>query len=68
MAYYGKLDNSPAVITLGNDQAIIFPQPTGSGTKYGRQGVEFNEHQGKATVDFYGTKLECTPLPASTNL
>jgi uncharacterized protein len=63
MAFYGDLDNRPAVITLGNDQAIIFPLPSGSGAKYGRNGIEFWEHQGKASVDFYGKKLECTVMP-----
>jgi uncharacterized protein len=68
MAYYNELDDRPAVITLGNDQAIIFPQPAASGTQYGRKGITYREHQGKATVDFYGIQQECTPLPASSNL
>ncbi len=68
MAYYNDLDDKPAVITFGNDQAIIFPQPAASGTQYGRKGITYLEHQGKATVDFYGIALECTPLPASSNL
>lgn len=68
MAYYNNLDDKPAVITFGNDQAIIFPQPAASGTQYGRKGITYREHQGKAAVDFYGIKLECTPVPASANL
>lgn len=68
MAYYNDYDNKPAIITLGNDQAIIFPQLAASGAKYGRMGIDYWEHQGKASVDFYGVKLECTPVPASTNL
>lgn len=68
MAYYSNLDDKPAVITLGNDQAIIFPQPAASGAKYGRAGITFWEHQGKAIVDFFGIHLECTPVPASSNL
>lgn len=68
MAYYNELDDKPAVITLGNDQAIIFPQPAASGTQYGRKGITYREHQGKADVDFYGIALKCTPLPASSNL
>ena len=68
MAYYNELDDKPAVITFGNDQAIIFPQPAASGAKYGRKGIEYWEHQGKATVDFFGIALECTPVPASSNL
>lgn len=68
MAYYNELDDKPAIITLGNDQAVIFPQPAASGAKYGRKGIEYWEHQSKAKVDFYGIKLECTPMPASSNL
>jgi uncharacterized protein len=72
MAYYNDYDDKPAVATLGNDQAIIFPQPAASGSKYGRGagdlGLSYWEHQGKASINFYGSKLECTPLPASSNL
>lgn len=68
MAYYNDYDDRPAVITLGNDQAIVFPQPAASGTQYGRKGILYREHQGKAVVDFFGIKMECTPLPASPNL
>lgn len=68
MAYYNELDDRPAVITLGNDQAIIFPQPAASGTQYGRKGITYREHQGKATVDFYGIALECAPVSTNSNL
>ncbi len=67
MAYYNDLDDRPAVITLGNDQAIVFPQPAASGAKYGRNGITFWEHQGKTTVDFFGITHECVPVPASSN-
>ena len=68
MAYYNELHDKPAVITLGNHQAIVFPQPAASGTQYGRKGITYREHQGKATVDFYGIALECTPIKDSANL
>lgn len=73
MAYYNDYDNKPAVATLGNDQAIVFPVPAASGSKYSRsggggQGFSFWEHQGKASINFYGIKLECTPLPVSSNI
>ncbi len=67
MAYYNAYDNTPAVITLGSDQTIIFPQNAASGARYGRTGISFWEHQGKVSVDFFGIKLECTALPPSTN-
>jgi uncharacterized protein len=73
MAYYNDYDDKPAVATLGNDQAIVFPEPAASGSKYSRDGgsdlgFSFWEHQGKASINFYGIKLECTPVPASSNL
>ncbi len=63
MAYYNELDPPAAVITYGDEQAIIFPQVAASGAKYGRTGIEFWEHHGSATVDFHGIKLQCTPVP-----
>jgi membrane-bound inhibitor of C-type lysozyme len=51
------------VITYGDEQAIIFPQVSASGARYGRTGIQFWEHHGSATVDFYGIKLACTPVP-----
>ena len=68
MAYYNELDDGAAVITLGNDQAIIFPQPAASGIQYGRKGITYREHQGRAAVDFYGIKLTCALVTASSNL
>lgn len=50
-----------AVLTWGNDQAIVPEAPSASGARYAAQGIEFREHQGKATVDFFGNKLTCTP-------
>lgn len=67
MAFYNEFDDRPAVITLGNDQAIIFAQPTGSGARYGRTGISYWEHQGDVSVDYFGTRLQCTVLPASSN-
>lgn len=50
-----------AVLTWGNDQAIVPAAVSASGARYAAQGVEFWEHQGEATVDFYGNKLACKP-------
>ncbi len=57
--FYNDIEPRAAVLTLGNDQAIAIAQPAASGSRYGREGVEFWEHQGEATVDFYGTRLSC---------
>ncbi len=50
-----------AVVTWGNDQAIVPEAPSASGARYAAQGIEFWEHQGEARVDFFGNKLTCTP-------
>ena len=63
MVYYNDIDPQAAVMTWGNDQAIVFLQPAASGAKYGRVGIEYWEHQGEASVDFFGNKLSCTPVP-----
>jgi len=63
MTFYNDLDPVAAVMTWGNDQAIVFPQPAASGAKYGRSGIEYWEHQGEASVDFFGNKLSCRPVP-----
>ena len=39
MVYYNDIDPQAAVMTWGNDQAIVFPQPAASGAKYGRVGI-----------------------------
>ncbi|CAN7168456.1 MliC family protein [Pseudoxanthomonas sp. LjRoot168] len=62
MVYYNDIDPQAAVMTWGNDQAIVFPQPAASGAKYGRVGIEYWEHQGEASVDFFGNKLTCKPV------
>ena len=51
-----------AVLTWGDDQAIVPAAVSASGARYAAQGVEFWEHQGKASVDFFGNKLTCTPV------
>ena len=49
------------LLTWGNDQATVPAAPSARGARYAAQGVEFWEHQGEASVDFYGNKLTCKP-------
>ncbi|MGA6150780.1 MULTISPECIES: MliC family protein [unclassified Stenotrophomonas] len=60
VVFYNDIDPAAAIVTLGTDQAIVFPIESASGSRYGREGVAFWEHQGEATLDFYGTALRCT--------
>jgi uncharacterized protein len=59
VVFHNELDPQAAVIRLGRDQAIAFVAPSASGSRYTREGVEFWEHQGEATLEFYGTRLSC---------
>jgi uncharacterized protein len=58
--FYNQFDPPTAVLTWGTDTATVFAEQSGSGAKYGRTGVEFWEHQGEVTVDFFGNKFVCT--------
>jgi uncharacterized protein len=64
VVFYTDMQPEAAVITWGDDQAIAFPKPSASGSRYGRDGLDFWEHQGEAKVDFYGNKLTCKPMNA----
>lgn len=57
--YYNQTEPPSAVLTWGDDQVIAFSQRTGSGTRYSGPNVDFREHQGAVTVDWYGTRLHC---------
>ena len=61
-AFYKDTDPPSAVLTFGNDQVIAFVARSGSGAKYTAANVEFWEHQGQATLDWFGKKLTCTLL------
>jgi len=58
--FYNQFDPPTAVLTWGTDTATVFAEQSGSGAKYGRAGVEFWEHQGEVTVDFFGNRFVCT--------
>jgi uncharacterized protein len=61
-AFYKDTDPPSAVLTIGNDQVIAFQARSGSGTKYTAANVEFWEHQGEVTLEWFGKKLTCAPL------
>lgn len=60
--FYNDIQPKAAVLAWGDDQAIVFPLPAASGSRYGTQGVEFWEHQGEAMVDFRSHKMTCKPV------
>lgn len=58
-AFYSQLKPAFAVLGFGDQQAIVFAEPSHSGLKYGRTGVEFFVRKGQVTADFYGRALAC---------
>ena len=59
ITFFSQTDPRSAMMTFGNLQAILFSEVSASGARYTGPDVEFWEHQGEATVDFYGEKLRC---------
>ncbi|CAN5441677.1 MliC family protein [soil metagenome] len=57
--FYNQFDPPAAVLAWGADTAVVFAEQTGSGARYGRDGVDYWEHQGEVTVDFHGDKFVC---------
>ena len=59
--FYNETDPPSAVFTYGDDQVVAFVAPSGSGARYTAANVEYWEHQGEATVQWFGTELKCRP-------
>jgi len=61
--FYNDIDPTAAVVSWGNDQAIIFPMPVtkdeNNGGRWGREGVDLRTHDDQTTLEFYGTTLQC---------
>jgi len=61
--FYNDIDPTAAVISWGNDQAIVFPVPVtreeNNGGRWGREGVDLRTHNDQTTLEFYGTTLQC---------
>ena len=61
--FYNEFDPKAAVLNWKGDQQILFVELSGSGARYGRQGIEYWEHQGEVRLDFSGiskgTKFVC---------
>jgi uncharacterized protein len=60
--FYGKTEPPAAVLTVGDRQVIAFIAPSGSGAKYTAPGVEFWEHHGEASLQWFGNSYPCNVL------
>ncbi|MCB1706811.1 MAG: MliC family protein [Halioglobus sp.] len=59
-AFYNDTTPPAVVLTRGGDQVTAFIARSGSGARYTAAGVEYWEHQGQASIDWFGTALQCT--------
>lgn len=57
--FYNQTDPASLVLTQGNDQVIALAEPMASGIKYLGQNVEYSEHQGEITIQWFDSKFEC---------
>lgn len=57
--FYNQFDPKTAVLNWKGDQVIVFVELSGSGARYGRQGIEYWEHQGEVRLDFHGATFVC---------
>ncbi len=58
-AFYPDTDPATVVLTRGQDRVTAVISRSGSGSRYTAEGVEFWEHHGEATVNWFGTELKC---------
>jgi uncharacterized protein len=58
-AFYGETDPPSVVLSYGDDQVVAFRAPSASGARFTAPDLEFWEHHGEATVDWFGTRLSC---------
>ena len=61
-AFYKDTDPPSVVLSFGQDQVIAFVARSGSGARFTAANVDFWEHQGEASVDWFGRKLTCALL------
>ena len=58
---YFETEPRSALIQYGGDRSIAFIARSASGSRYTAANVDFSEHQGKATLSWYGSALSCQP-------
>jgi heat shock protein HslJ len=66
-AFYRNTESPAAVITFGDDQVVAPIARSGSGSRYATADVEFWEHQGDASVSWFGTAFTCRPAVTSAS-
>lgn len=59
-SFYNATEPRSVVLTIDNDQVIAFATPSASGARYQANGVDFWTKGQEASVDWFGTSLECS--------
>ena len=57
--FYAMTEPPTAVLTVGDRQVVAFVARSGSGARYTAPGVEFWEHQGEASLQWFGKTYAC---------
>lgn len=59
-AFYNDASPPSVVLTRGQEQIVAFIARSGSGARYTADGIEYWEHQGHASINWFGVELECS--------
>jgi uncharacterized protein len=59
VSFYNDAEPPSAILKVGQDKMTLRQAQSASGARYRSGDVEFWEHQGEATIDWFGTKLTC---------
>jgi len=59
MSFYNDATPQAGVLKVGDDKMTLFAARSGSGARYASGEIEFWEHQGEASITWWGTKLAC---------
>lgn len=60
--FYQNAEPPAMVLTIGDRQVVAFIARSGSGARYTAKDVEFWEHHGEATIEWFGNKFTCQVL------
>jgi len=63
--FQNDTDPPSVILVRGDEQAVAFRTRTASGSRYVGDGVDLWEHQGEATLEWFGTTLKCKVLAQS---
>jgi uncharacterized protein len=63
--FQNDTDPPSVILVRGDEQAVAFRTRTASGSRYAGENVDLWEHQGEATLEWFGTTLKCKVIAQS---